>query len=185
MIYLSLTIRQGTKTRIPSSDSSRILLETKGSGSRGGLLPSSHLHCLHTSSVSSSSSSSSVSSPSSASSPANLSLSSPHRYLDDGTEHHAYHADSGQEAPCAPRRVVAFLLYFNEVQGGETIFLQQGRMVEPKCGRVLMFPTSFSHVRSCTSMHVDIEAEARLADVREQGGKRGPTLGDDREGVVK
>ncbi|EKX36086.1 hypothetical protein GUITHDRAFT_117754 [Guillardia theta CCMP2712] len=58
------------------------------------------------------------------------------RYLDDGTEHHAYHADSGQEAPCAPRRVVAFLVYFNGVEGGETVFLQQGRIVSPKCGRV-------------------------------------------------
>lgn len=67
------------------------------------------------------------------------------RYIDDGTEHHAYHADSGQEAACAPRRVLAILIYFNSVHlGGETVFLQQGKKVEPKCGRVLMFPTSFS-----------------------------------------
>jgi len=71
------------------------------------------------------------------------------RYVDDGTEHHAYHADSGQEATCAPRRVLAILIYFNSVQeGGETTFLQQGRVVKPKCGRVLMFPTAFTHVHA-------------------------------------
>ena len=71
------------------------------------------------------------------------------RYVDDGTEHHAYHADSGQEAPCAPRRVLAILLYFNSVEeGGETAFLQQGIRVMPKCGRVVMFPTAFTHVHA-------------------------------------
>ena len=71
------------------------------------------------------------------------------RYLDDGTEHHAYHADSGQEGSCAPRRVLAFLIYFNSVdKGGETVFLQQGTKVTPKCGRVLMFPTAFTHVHA-------------------------------------
>jgi hypothetical protein len=53
-----------------------------------------------------------------------------------------------QEAPCAPRRVLAFLIYFNSVhRGGETVFLQQGKRVEPKCGRVLMFPTAFTCAR--------------------------------------
>ena len=71
------------------------------------------------------------------------------RYVDDGTEHHAYHADSGQEAPCAPRRVLAILIYFNSIEeGGETVFLQQGDRVAPKCGRVLMFPTAFTHVHA-------------------------------------
>ena len=54
-----------------------------------------------------------------------------------------------QEATCAPRRVLAILIYFNSIQqGGETIFLQQGKKVVPKCGRVVMFPTAFTHVHA-------------------------------------
>jgi hypothetical protein len=71
------------------------------------------------------------------------------RYLNDGTEHHAWHMDEGQEGTCRPRRVIAILIYLNEVaQGGETVFLNQGRAVKPKCGRVLFFPTAFTHVHS-------------------------------------
>jgi len=71
------------------------------------------------------------------------------RYLNDGTEHHHYHADSGQEPLGAPRRIIAFLLYVNDVEvGGETVFLNQGVAVKPRCGRALLFPTAFTYVHA-------------------------------------
>lgn len=71
------------------------------------------------------------------------------KYRNDGTEHHGYHGDSGQEGNCMPKRVIAVLIYLNDVEsGGETVFLNQGIAVKPKCGRVLMFPTSFTHVHA-------------------------------------
>ena len=71
------------------------------------------------------------------------------RYVDDGTEHHAYHADGGHELPGAPGRVIAVLIYLSEPEeGGETVFFNHGVAVKPRCGRVLMFPTSFTHVHA-------------------------------------
>jgi hypothetical protein len=100
------------------------------------------------------------------------------RYKNDGTEHHAYHVDSGQEPSCSPRRNIAVLIYLNEVrEGGETVqgssrcifyifgkftfivsvhvctyfpqvFYNHGMAVQPKCGRVLFFPTSFTYVHA-------------------------------------
>jgi prolyl 4-hydroxylase len=71
------------------------------------------------------------------------------RYLNDGSEHHSYHADSGQEKYAAPRRLIAVLIYLNDVtEGGETIFLNQGISVTPVAGRIVMFPTSYSFVHA-------------------------------------
>ena len=71
------------------------------------------------------------------------------RYKNDGTEHHAFHIDSGTELLCKPRRVIAFILYLNGVdEGGETVFLQQGKRVKPACGRAVIFPTSFNYVHA-------------------------------------
>jgi hypothetical protein len=67
------------------------------------------------------------------------------RYRNDGSEHHSYHVDEGQEPACAPRRRIAVLIYLNDVQvGGETVFLRQARAV-------LTFPClSFQMRVSCT-----------------------------------
>ena len=71
------------------------------------------------------------------------------RYIDDGTEHHAYHADHGHEQPGMPGRVLAVLVYLSEPEvGGETVFFNQGMAVKPKCGRVLIFPSAFTHVHA-------------------------------------
>jgi hypothetical protein len=51
------------------------------------------------------------------------------RYKNDGTEHHAYHVDSGQEPACSPRRNIAVLIYLNDVkEGGETVNCNSSRM---------------------------------------------------------
>jgi hypothetical protein len=71
------------------------------------------------------------------------------RYINDGTEHHGYHIDSGQEPTCQPSRILAILIYLNDVEeGGETVFYNQGISIKPKCGRVTIFPTSFTHVHA-------------------------------------
>ena len=44
-------------------------------------------------------------------------------------------------------RVLAWAVYLNDVEeGGETEFLYQSRKVEPKAGRVAIFPGSFTHL---------------------------------------
>ena len=71
------------------------------------------------------------------------------RYFNDDTEHHGYHADSGHEAECGPKRHIAVLVYLNNVSmGGETVFFNQGIAVQPRCGRVCFFPTEFTHVHA-------------------------------------
>lgn len=81
--------------------------------------------------------------------------------------------DGGHETRGEPRRVLAMLIYLNEVPaggGGETAFLAQvcivyslqpchppspptrsscqGVAVAPRCGRVTIFPTAFTHVHA-------------------------------------
>lgn len=71
------------------------------------------------------------------------------RYMNDDTEHHGYHIDSGQEPLCNRGRILAILIYLNDVEvGGETVFYNQGVAIKPKCGRVVIFPTAFTHVHS-------------------------------------
>ena len=70
-------------------------------------------------------------------------------YKNDGTEHHNFHADSGQESEHGPRRLLAVLLYLNNVTvGGDTYFLNQGISIQPVCGRMVIFPTSFTFVHA-------------------------------------
>jgi 2OG-Fe(II) oxygenase superfamily len=71
------------------------------------------------------------------------------RYRAGEEEHHAYHADSGQEALGQYHRVLAVLMYLSEPEeGGETVFYNQGLAVRPKCGRVLIFPCAQTHVHA-------------------------------------
>lgn len=71
------------------------------------------------------------------------------RYLNDGTEHHAYHSDSGHELATSARRIIAVLIYLNDVtEGGETVFLNQGVSIKPVIGRITLFPTSYSFLHA-------------------------------------
>lgn len=71
------------------------------------------------------------------------------RYLSIGNEHHSYHSDSGHEVSARPHRILAVLLYLNDVTtGGETVFLNQGVSITPAVGRLAFFPTSFSFVHA-------------------------------------
>ncbi len=73
-------------------------------------------------------------------------------------DHHSYHVDSGNVPACGYRRLIAFLLYLSDVEeGGETVFLTQGIAVKPKCGRVLMFPTSFPYLHAGRSPRLGIK----------------------------
>ena len=44
-------------------------------------------------------------------------------------------------------RILTWSVYLNDVEeGGETEFLYQGKKVEPKAGRIVIFPGSFTHL---------------------------------------
>ena len=59
--------------------------------------------------------------------------------------YHDWHSESNNIA-CANRTLV-WSVYFNDLDGsGETEFLYQKRKINPKPGRVLIFPGSFTHL---------------------------------------
>lgn len=71
------------------------------------------------------------------------------RYESGSGEHHAYHSDCGHETASKPHRILAVLLYLNTVEtGGETVFLNHGITIQPKRGRLAIFPTAFSFVHA-------------------------------------
>ncbi len=76
------------------------------------------------------------------------------RYTTDNStqghvQQHTFHVDGGQEGPGQRPRVLAALVYLNEVeQGGETLFYNQGIEVQPRCGRVTIFPSAFPYVHA-------------------------------------
>lgn len=58
---------------------------------------------------------------------------------------HVWHSEHGPDYGSF-MRVTAWLLYLTSHEGeGETEFLQQGMRVEPKAGRVVIWPASFTH----------------------------------------
>ena len=62
-----------------------------------------------------------------------------------GEGYHVWHQEGGTVD--SARRMVAWIIYLNDIDaGGETEFLYQSRRVSPKAGRVLMFPTSYTHM---------------------------------------
>jgi hypothetical protein len=64
-------------------------------------------------------------------------------------ELHDWHVDGGQEPQGTPARVLAVIIYLSEPEeGGETLFLNQGIAVAPKCGRVLIFPSAFPYIHA-------------------------------------
>ena len=68
------------------------------------------------------------------------------RYMPDGTDHFDNHVDVGDYA--SARRFLVFFLYLNDVEGGETEFPQFNLKVEPKKGRLLVFPPLWTHLHA-------------------------------------
>ena len=59
--------------------------------------------------------------------------------------YHDWHSESNNFA-CANRSLV-WSVYFNNIDGsGETEFLYQKKKINPKAGRILIFPGSFTHL---------------------------------------
>lgn len=60
-------------------------------------------------------------------------------------EHFAEHADDWNDE--SSTRQISLIAYLNDVEeGGETIFPKLGVTVPPKAGRLLLFPSAFTHV---------------------------------------
>lgn len=61
------------------------------------------------------------------------------------TGYHVWHCESGSVGN--RNRIMAFILYLNTVtHGGETEFLYQTKRIKPQQGRLVLFPTSYTHV---------------------------------------
>lgn len=61
-----------------------------------------------------------------------------------GGGYHVWHCEHGD--PSTSRRVLAYILYLNDVEeGGETEFLYTPMRVKPKTGRLVIFPAGFTH----------------------------------------
>ena len=59
-----------------------------------------------------------------------------------------YHSWHGENMAWVSKdRILAWMLYLNDVpEGGETEFLYQGKRVQPRAGRVVVWPASFTHL---------------------------------------
>lgn len=61
-----------------------------------------------------------------------------------GQGYHIFHNERGNQENS--HRFLSFLLFLNDVEeGGETEFLYYPRRVQPKAGRMLVFPADFTH----------------------------------------
>ncbi len=58
--------------------------------------------------------------------------------------YHIWHCENAN--PLNKTRCISFILYLNDIeQGGETEFLYLSKRVQPKAGRLLIFPAGFTH----------------------------------------
>tara|TARA_R100000458_G_C8206199_1_gene195138 strand:- start:102 stop:668 length:567 start_codon:yes stop_codon:yes gene_type:complete len=59
-----------------------------------------------------------------------------------------YHSWHGENMSWISKdRILAWMIYLNDVdEGGETEFLYQGRKIQPKSGRAVIWPASFTHL---------------------------------------
>ena len=58
--------------------------------------------------------------------------------------YHVWHCENGNLSDAS--RLILVMLYLNDIEeGGETEFLYQSRRVQPKMGRLVFCPTSFTH----------------------------------------
>jgi hypothetical protein len=62
-----------------------------------------------------------------------------------GQGYHVWHIERGYNAESL-QRVLAFTIYLNEVEAGETEFLHQKVRVTPKIGRMAIWPAGFPYV---------------------------------------
>ena len=61
-----------------------------------------------------------------------------------GGGYHVWHCENGNLSDAS--RLILVMLYLNDIEeGGETEFLYQSRRVQPKMGRLVFCPTSFTH----------------------------------------
>lgn len=61
-----------------------------------------------------------------------------------GGGYHVWHCENGSLDTC--RRIGVYILYLNEVvSGGETEFLYLNQRIAPKEGRLLIFPSGYTH----------------------------------------
>jgi len=68
----------------------------------------------------------------------NVQRTSPHQ------GYHAWHAEAACKSSAC--RVVNYMVYLNNVEeGGETEFLYQGKRIAPEEGKLVIFPTAFTH----------------------------------------
>lgn len=68
------------------------------------------------------------------------------RYKAPDQGYHAWHADSGP-GQINSKRVLAALIYLNDVEeGGETRFCHQNFASKPEAGKLILFPTGFTHI---------------------------------------
>lgn len=61
-----------------------------------------------------------------------------------GGGYHLWHCEHSDAL--SAYRVASFVLYLNETSGGETEFLYQHQRVEPKTGRLVIFPAGYTHL---------------------------------------
>ncbi len=67
-----------------------------------------------------------------------------HQRTKVGGGYHAWHFERGEAENIY--RTLTFILYMNDVhEGGETEFLYYPKRIQPKAGRLLVFPTTFTH----------------------------------------
>jgi hypothetical protein len=61
-----------------------------------------------------------------------------------GGGYHAWHHEDANRAQS--QRILAFILYLNDINdGGETEFLYLSKRVQPKTGRMVIWPAGFTH----------------------------------------
>jgi len=60
--------------------------------------------------------------------------------------YHIWHCEDSSSTGHFKARIMAWILYLNDIEeGGETEFLHLSERVQPKAGRLLMFPAGWTH----------------------------------------
>jgi len=68
------------------------------------------------------------------------------RYLPNDRDEFKEHVDVGDYN--SARRFLVFFLYLNDNKGGETSFSEYNHKVQPKAGRLLMFPPTWTYLHT-------------------------------------
>ncbi len=62
-----------------------------------------------------------------------------------GEGYHVWHCER-KHNDSSSNRILAFTIYLNEVKGGETEFLHHSKRIEPKTGRIAIWPATFPYL---------------------------------------